>query len=368
MRKILKILILVLFFTSGCQTGGYFFGRKESIEVAKGDTLYGISRKYDIPLQTLAEMNNLSPPYSLAAGQTIILSVHKNTPNEAGRTFHKISKGDTLYSIAKKYNVPLRNLIGTNSLTPPYSLVVGQNLQIPSNQYHTVTKGDTIYNISKRYNVDVTSLSRINNLKAPYTISVGDKLVLPGTIGSNNTSAKKADTRSFFGIKIRNAPKKTTTTSRTTQKVQTAKKTRAVTARTRTAYIKPVSTNRTAKFAWPVKGPIISNYGTIGKGRKNDGINIKAPLGASVNAADKGVVVYAGNELKGFGNLILIKHPDGWITAYAHNDKIFVRKGQSVRKGEKVSSVGRTGGVNAPQLHFEIHVNKKPINPMPYLQ
>ncbi len=125
---------------------------------------------------------------------------------------------------------------------------------------------------------------------------------------------------------------------------------------------------RKEKFSWPVKGTIISQYGFIGKGRKNDGINIKAPAGTTVTAADKGTVVYSGNELKGFGNLILIKHPDGFITAYAHNDKLFVRKGQSVRRGQQISTVGKTGGVNVPQLHFEVHVGKKPVNPMGYLK
>ena len=112
---------------------------------------------------------------------------------------------------------------------------------------------------------------------------------------------------------------------------------------------------------------MISGFGTLGKGRKNDGINIKAPLGSDVKAADKGVVAYAGNELKGFGNLILIKHPDGWITAYAHNQKLLVKKGQTVVKGEKIATVGQTGGVDGPQLHFEVRAGKKAVNPRKYL-
>ena len=105
----------------------------------------------------------------------------------------------------------------------------------------------------------------------------------------------------------------------------------------------------------------------MGKGRKNDGINIKAPLGTAVKAADAGTVAYAGNELKGFGNLILIKHHDGWITAYAHNDRLFVKKGQKVSRGEKIASVGSSGGVTSPQLHFEVRTGKKAVNPRAYL-
>ena len=129
----------------------------------------------------------------------------------------------------------------------------------------------------------------------------------------------------------------------------------------------PVKKRKT-KFMWPVKGTVISNFGSIGKGRNNDGINIKAPLGTAVKCADAGTVAYAGNELKGFGNLILVKHNDGWITAYAHNDKILVKKGQKVRRGEKIATVGSTGGVNSPQLHFEIRAGKKAVNPRSYLQ
>ena len=118
---------------------------------------------------------------------------------------------------------------------------------------------------------------------------------------------------------------------------------------------------------WPVNGTVISGFGNLGKGRKNDGINIKAPLGTAVKAADSGTVAYAGNELKGFGNLILIKHTDGWITAYAHNDKLLVKKGQKVVRGEKIATVGSTGSVTVPQLHFEVRAGKMAVNPRSYL-
>lgn len=118
---------------------------------------------------------------------------------------------------------------------------------------------------------------------------------------------------------------------------------------------------------WPVQGTIVSKFGTIGKGRANDGINIKAAKGTAVKSADAGTVAYAGNELKGFGNLILVRHNDGWITAYAHNDRLLVKKGQKVKRGEKIATVGETGGVNSPQLHFEIRSGKKAVNPVNYL-
>lgn len=248
-----------------------------------------------------------------------------------------VEKGDTLYSIARRYGVPLKDLIEANRLSPPYALKIGQSLKIPSAQYHEVQKGDTLYSIARHYNVDVTTLSRENNLQPPYTLSVGQKLVLGGTISGNSNTTNRA-------AQAQTAPKKKAAQS---------------------AYVAPK--NRTAKFLWPVQGKVISNFGVVGKGRKNDGINISAPLGTAVKAADKGTVAYAGNGLKGFGNLILIKHSDGWITAYAHNEKLLVRKGQKVIKGEKIATVGSSGGVNSPQLHFEVRAGKKAVNPRSYL-
>lgn len=248
-----------------------------------------------------------------------------------------VSRGDTLYSISRRFGVPLRDIIDTNRLTPPYTLRVGQRLYIPANNYHIVSTGDTLYNISRRYGVAVQTIASNNGLEAPYTLAIGQRLAI--TKVSTAYSAVSQPTTSS---------------------------TRAYTAATPTK-AKVVSKNRKAKFAWPVQGSVISNFGAIGKGRANDGINIKASRGSAVKAADSGAVAYAGNELKGFGNLILIRHSDGWITAYAHNEKLLVKKGQSVQKGEKIATVGTTGGVNTAQLHFEVRAGKTALNPRLYL-
>lgn len=260
-----------------------------------------------------------------------------------------VGHGDTLYSISKRYDVNLQELIQVNGLRAPYNIKVGQTLRIPKSTYHIVRKGDTLYSISKRYNTSVDALVRANGLTQPYTISVGQKIALSGT-KAVAPSQRKATTSA-------SSSKKTTTAKATTS--SSPKKTASST------YTAPK--NRTAKFMWPVQGKVIANFGSLGKGRKNDGINISAARGTAVKAADAGTVAYAGNELKGFGNLILIKHNDGWITAYAHNDKLFVKKGQKVKKGEKISTVGSTGGVSDPQLHFEVRAGKKAVNPRNYL-
>ncbi len=269
-----------------------------------------------------------------------------------------VRRGDTLYSLSRTYDVPIREMIERNNLRPPYTLRVGQVLRLPTAKYHIVEKGDTLYNISKRYDVDMSSVSRINNLYAPYALKIGQKLVIPGQVVANSYQPASYQ-----------APAKTTTSSKKTTKTKTASTWKPLPKQnTKPAKSVTPSKYRKSKFIWPVKGTVISHFGTIGKGRNNDGINIKAPFGSTVKAADAGTVAYAGNELKGFGNLILIRHNDGWITAYAHNDRIFVKRGQKVRQGEKIAAVGSTGGVNSPQLHFEIRCGKKALNPLGYLK
>lgn len=280
-----------------------------------------------------------------------IRMINRNTLFGTPPSTIQVKKGDTLYSIAQRYSIPLKDLIQVNNLHPPYTLKIGQTLRLPTAQYHIVQKGDTLYSISRQHNVDITSLSRVNNLHPPYTLHVGQKLLLSGTISGNSRNYQTTSQKSAQ-----------TATNQPVSKNVSAKKATSV---RQTAYTPPK--NRTAKFLWPVKGTVISNFGVMGKGRKNDGINIKAARGSDVKAADKGTIAYAGNELKGFGNLILIKHTDGWITAYAHNDKLVVKKGQTVAKGEKIATVGSTGSVDSPQLHFEVRAGKKAVDPRKYL-
>lgn len=258
-----------------------------------------------------------------------------------------VQKGDTLYSIANRYDVPLRSLIETNRLSPPYTLRIGQTLRLPQSRYHIVQKGDTLYSISRQYNVDMPKLSAENKLSAPFTLHLGQRLVIPDSIYAKSSN-----------------PAVKTTAKQSSS--STSSKTQNVAKSSQYTYAQP-SLKRKNKFSWPVKGQVTSKYGPIAKGRNNDGINIKAPLGATVKAADDGTIAYAGNELKGFGNLILIKHNDGWVTAYAHNQTLKVAKGQKIKRGQAIATVGNTGGVGTPQLHFETRAGKKAVNPMAYL-
>jgi murein DD-endopeptidase MepM/ murein hydrolase activator NlpD len=120
-------------------------------------------------------------------------------------------------------------------------------------------------------------------------------------------------------------------------------------------------------FAWPAAGPVISDFGMTSTGGKNDGINIATPMDAPIHAAASGTVIYADDGLKGYGNLVLVKHADGFTTAYAHADRLVVSRGDFVAKGQVIGYTGKTGDVSSPQLHFEIRAGTTPVNPRAYL-
>ena len=264
-----------------------------------------------------------------------------------------IKKGDTVYSLSRKYNVPTRALIETNRLRAPFLLSPGQRLKLPPASIHVVRKGDTVYSISRRYNVDMSLLARQNKIKPPYNIYEGQFLKLPGSIVEPTKTQ----------IAARSSVKKSVAAGKKTA----TKKTKPATKKNAVRLPSPPSRAK-GKFAWPVNGKVMTKFGSAGAGRHNDGINIRVAEGTSVRAAENGVVAYAGNELKGFGNLLLIKHADGWITAYAHNKQILVKRGQTVKRGQPVAKAGRTGNAKESQLHFEIRKGTKAVNPLDYME
>ncbi|NQU61744.1 MAG: M23 family metallopeptidase [Rhodospirillales bacterium] len=259
--------------------------------------------------------------------------------------------GDTVFALSRRHRVPVRAIIEANNLRPPYHLKKGQRVALPRGRQHVVSRGETLYGIARRYDANPYALARANGLKPPYAIQTGQKLVLADqpSLPTQATSAPSAQ-KTSPPVRSAAAPKTIPRTSRPTP--------RAV----------PRPPAVTGKgFVWPVRGRVVSGFGAKAKGLRNDGINIAAVRGASVMAAENGVVAYAGNELRGFGNLLLIKHSNGWVTAYAHTDKVLVKRGDRVRKGQKVATVGSTGNVKNPQLHFEMRRGRRALDPRKHL-
>ncbi len=266
-----------------------------------------------------------------------------------------VGRGDTVYGIARRHGLPVRAVIAANDLAPPYALRVGQRLRLPEPRLHVVGAGDTVYNVARRYGIDRAALVRLNRIAPPYTIKRGERLVLPGGTLPRVASVSRGGVVTD-GSRV--APRSSPGTRRAQPK---AGKPRGPALLPRP----PARAGR--KFLWPARGRVISRFGPKRGGLYNDGINISAKRGARIVAAENGVVAYAGNELKGFGNLLLVKHSGGWITAYAHNEALLVGRGDTVRRGQVIARMGSTGNVARPQLHFEIRRGKRAVNPLKYL-
>lgn len=295
-----------------------------------------------------------------------------------------VQRGDTLYSIARRNNIPLRGLIAANDLQPPYTILPGDRLRLPPPpQMHVVRPGETVYGISRQYGVDVTSVVKANGIEPPYTIVVGQALVVPegdldGLVAeAPATIAPPQSDRSVESRPLPPPDASSSTPPETSPGPGTPLGTRAPDS---SPAAPPPTASASAparaeelpsgpvRFIRPLDGRILSSYGPKSGGLHNDGVNIAAPRGSTVRAAEAGVVAYAGNELPGFGNLILLKHAEGWTTAYGHNDALLVRRGDRVARGQTIARVGSSGNVSNPQLHFEIRRGARAVDPMPYFQ
>ncbi len=291
-----------------------------------------------------------------------------------------VNPGDSLYGIARRHAVPVRGVVVLNKLQPPYRLTSGQKLVLPpASRLYTVEQGDTAYSIARRYGVSLANLAQMNALEPPGHVLLGQQLVLPGPellahLSGSSTRPTATSVASAVGVEplpplASLPPTQPEERPQDTAPAPSASKPDA----SAPAKSKPAATASAARggasapFLMPVDGRIASGYGPKSGGLQNDGLNIVAPRGTAVRAAGAGVVVYAGNELPGFGNLVLVKHDDGWVTAYGHTDSVLVKRGDNVSRGQTIATVGSTGNVSEPQLHFELRKGSRAVDPTPYL-
>ena len=297
-------------------TGGDATPPPTQIIVQRGQTLSGIAQTHHLPMHVVAEANHLSPPYRILVGQALIIpaggeqaalgpSVAMATaPSPLGQA--PIAAPSRPPESAPQQPIPLDRPPPGSLARPPAAAAPPDRLR---RSRHRRRQSDTPAADSARYG-------------AGHGTSVA---------ASRSGCTATANTRPAASAEPSAAP------------------------------------HGGGAFLWPVRGHVLENYGAGPDGTHNDGINIAAARGAPVQAADAGVVAYSGNELRGYGNLILIKHANGWISAYAHCDLILVKTGQKVARGQVIARVGSTGSVSAPQLHFELRRGKHPVDPREYL-
>ena len=298
-----------------------------------------------------------------------------------GGTAVTAAQGDNAYTLAQRHNVPADAIVQSNNLSGPLAIRPGQRLVIPKyfdpmvtgsatprpqasggQHVHTVAPGETLNKISRDYKVSVSTIAKANNITTQTQVKVGEQLTIPGV--RTQQAAKPASPAPVAQQpavspplqKMASAAPVSTARSITPAADNPAPEAKRVT----TAAAMPT-------FRWPVRGRIISGYGPKTAGQQNDGINVAVPEGTPVKAAEDGVVAYAGNELKSYGNLVLVRHSNGYVTAYAHASEILVKRDEPIKRGQVIAKSGQTGNVTAPQLHFEIRKGSSPVDPMPYL-
>ena len=235
----------------------------------------------------------------------------------------------------------------------------------PANKIITVQNGDTLYNLANRHGVTIDELKSANDLKGT-RLGLGQKLTIPGQARVQTAVRMASNGPAMASLPLRRpAGARQSAPLPAKSAVSTARGGNKVASRGKSLPQPEAMTGN--QFRWPVKGRIISGFGVKSSGKHNDGINVAVPKGTSVKAAENGVVAYAGSELEPYGNLVLIRHANNWVTAYAHNDILMVKRGDTVGRGQVIAKAGQTGNVSQPQLHFELRKGSKPINPLPYM-
>ncbi len=274
--------------------------------------------------------------------------------------------------------------MGVNPSAPASALPLNSSVPVQAaanaNGYtHTIAAGESLHTIARRYDVTAQAIVLANGLSSPDKIVVGQKLTIPGRGDLNNNapatqiaSVAPATTGTVLpATRPDNLAAAPTTLGATAPTATTQTTTPAVAPVAQPAPVQQASVQPAAepahsgndKFAWPASGRIITDFAAS----RGTGINIDVPEGSSVKAAENGTVIYVGSGVEGYGNLILVRHPNGYVSAYAHLKDMSVAKGAVVNRGESLGTVGQTGSVSRPQLHFELRKGATPVDPMPLL-
>ena len=259
----------------------------------------------------------------------------------------KVRPGQTLSGISHTYHVPMTLIAEANHLAPPYRIEAGRTMVIPQPDQSSLAAAAPAMPPQSAETAAVPAAVPLERTALPPAAPP------PATAATPSAPAAPAPSPVAEGPHLE--AKTTAPAPAATPEPPAA------------SSVPPSAAAEGGTFLWPLHGRVLAGYGSGRDGTHNDGINIAAPRGAAIEATDGGVVAYAGNELRGYGNLILVKHPNGWISAYAHCDVMLVKRGEKVARGQVIARVGSTGSVAEPQLHFELRRGNHAVDPRAYL-
>lgn len=338
-------------------------GPMQSYRVQPGDQLGLLAERFGVSLTALAAANDLGPPYLIRVGEVLRIPPGAQPPEStmvAGRerpsTSRAISavelpprRSEAVAAALEKPKTESRMQVAALDLAPlrappsdpPPPAVAGPTPELkpvkaaaltetPATDRYTVRPGDTLSAIARRLGVGTSELAAANGIKAPYRVYTGQKLNIPGGNGAYRTTVVDLGNEEPREVRL--------------------------------ATGKPPPLQGDG-FLWPVNGKVVGKYGPIDQWRRRDGIDIAAPRGAPVLAAQDGIVAYAGNGIRGYGEMILLRHDQDYITTYAHNASLLVEVGDIVRRGQVIARVGDSGDATRTMLHFELRKGRQPIDP-----
>jgi len=307
------------------------------ITVGPGDTLETIARRHGVPVAAIMQANNITNPASVHPGEHLVIP-------------RRVS--------AAPYAPPATRIASTTAAMPPVGPVGAPRTALaPTAGVHVVAPGETLHSIARLYGKPVLVLAKANNIPPDTLVKVGERIIIPDVQpGQGGLVAPRAAAAPAAGPDYATA--ESPHSARLAAPEPPAQQTTVKTAEPAGAL---------PGFRWPVRGRVIAGFGPSPNGLQNDGINLAVPEGTPIKAAEDGVVAYAGNELKGYGNLVLVRHSNGFVTAYAHASDILVKRGDAVKRGQVIAHSGQTGNVTSPQLHFEIRKGSTPVDPAQYL-
>ena len=302
-----------------------------TIIVGTSDTLEGLSRRYSVSSAAILQANGYKGPRALSPGQQLIIP---------------------------------RQTAAAAAPAPALAAPASKPVMAAAPTVHVVNRGDTLLSIARRNNVTAADLSKANGLDSSSKLKLGQKLTVPGVktaaaqpvaVAAAQPAAPATRTAAVAGT-----PPQSARLASATAKVEDAPAAEAPVKASE-------ATGALPTFRWPVRGKVITTYGAKTNGKVNDGINLAVPEGTPVKAAEDGVVAYSGNELKGYGNLVLVRHSNGYVTAYAHASELLVKRGDTIKRGQIIAKSGQSGEVGSPQLHFEIRKGSSPVDPLQFL-
>jgi murein DD-endopeptidase MepM/ murein hydrolase activator NlpD len=304
------------------------------ITMAPGETLDMISRQHGVPVSAIMQANNITSPAMVHPGDHLVIP--RRAPSAAAY-------------------VPPATRIATTA--PGMPVGAPRTALAPTTGMHVVAPGETLHSIARLYGKSPMALAKANNIPPDTMVKVGERIIIPD-VQPGSAVAPRAQAQ----VAPPPGPSLATAESPHSARVATPE---APAQETTIKTAEPAG--GLPSFRWPVRGRVIASFGPTPNGLQNDGINLAVPEGTPVKAAEDGVVAYAGNELKGYGNLVLVRHSNGFVTAYAHASDILVKRGETVKRGQVIAHSGQTGNVTSPQLHFEIRKGSTPVDPSQYL-